>query len=260
MTAASDPHLLTGAYALNALGDDERGAFEEHLGGCETCPQEVAGFAAALARLASRHALPSPPALRARVLARVEHERQLPPPRRVTAHPAPASRARAGGRRPRWPRLALAASLAAATTLGVFAVRQHEQARQAQATAERLRSRQAAFDGLLTAPDARLSTAGPADGGPGTGTVLWSASRDQAGFLAAGLPDPGPDRVYELWLDHAGALSPAGLLTAGDGALLLTARLDGAHAVGVTLEPAGGSAQPTGKAVMALKLAPNRVL
>ncbi|MGW4893172.1 anti-sigma factor [Kitasatospora sp. NPDC004240] len=256
--ACEDLHLLTGAYALHAL-DDEHDAFEEHLGRCETCREEVAGFTAALARLATPHALPPPPAVRARVLARLEHERQLPPLRRSADRPAPTARARAGFRGSRWQRFALAASLAAATTLGVFAVRQHEQAEQAQATAEQLRSQQAAFGELLTAPDARVTTAGAADGGSGTGTVVWSASRNQAGFLAAGLPAPGPGRVYELWLDHAGTLSPAGLLPDGDGALLLTAPLDGARAVGVTIEPAGGSAQPTSEPVMALKLTPNRL-
>ncbi|MFD0344961.1 anti-sigma factor [Kitasatospora aburaviensis] len=184
----------------------------------------MAGFGAALTRLGAAQAVPPPPEMRARVLARLEYERQLPPPRRtevVTAAAAP----RAGHRRARWPRLALAASLAAATALGVVAVQQHEQAQQERATAERLRTQQAAFGELLTAPDARVTTTTAAGSGTGTGTgtVVWSASRNQAGFLAAGLPDPGPGRVYELWLDRAGTLSPAGLLADGNGALVLTA-------------------------------------
>lgn len=260
MTTPADDnlHLLTGAYALNALDADEHAAFETHLGGCGTCEEEVAGFSAALARLGAAQAVPPPPRMRARILARLEYEQQLAPVPRRTGVVATAAAPRTVRRRARWQRFALAASLAAATTLGVFAVRQHEQVEQAQATAEQLRSQQAAFGELLTAPDARVTTATAA--GSGTGTVVWSASRNQAGFLAAGLPDPGPGRVYELWLDHAGTLDPAGLLPDGDGALLLTAPLDGARAVGVTLEPAGGSAQPTSEPVMALKLTPNRIM
>ncbi|MFD8699067.1 anti-sigma factor [Kitasatospora purpeofusca] len=254
-------HLLTGAYVLEAVEDpDEHAAFEDHLTGCRTCEEETAGFGAALARLGATGALPPPPELRARILARLPYEHQAPPAPlpspspRAAAPPAPTGR-RTPSRR--WPRLALAASLTAATTLGALTVQQHEQAQHERATAEQLRDRQAAFGELLTAPDARVTTtAGP--GGHGTGTVVWSASRNQAGFLASGLPTPAPGRVYELWLDREGTLAPAGLLPEGDGALLLTTPLDGAHAVGVTEEPAGGSDRPTTQPVLALQLGRTR--
>ncbi|MFI8085332.1 anti-sigma factor domain-containing protein [Kitasatospora sp. NPDC086009] len=259
--ADSNLHLLSGAYALNAVDDDERAAFEDHLAGCDTCEEEVAGFGAALARLATAHAIDPPAALRARILARTEAERQLPPsprlaPSTVTARRAPDHRPRPR----RWPRLALAASLTAATALGALAVQQHEEAQQNRATAVQLRAQQAAFGELLTAPDARVTTTTAAAADPGTvgtGTVVWSASRNQAGFLASGLPAPRPGHVYELWLDHGGTLSPAGLLPEGNGALVLTAPLNGARAVGVTEEPAGGSDQPTTQPVMALRLTGN---
>ncbi|MFD8322559.1 anti-sigma factor [Kitasatospora purpeofusca] len=300
MTTSADGniHLLGGAYALNALddggdgdGDDgaysERAAFEAHLAGCGTCEEEAVGFGGALARIATAQAPVAPPAeLRARILARTEVERQLPPlPRPVgsaetavtvgsaetvgsavsvgsTGSAVTAPRAADHlSRARRWPRFALAASLAAATGLGVVAVQQHEQVQQERAAAGQLRAQQAAFGELLTAPDARVTTttaAATEPGTAGTGTVVWSASRNQAGFLAAGLPDPAPGRVYELWLDHNGTLTPAGLLPDGNGALVLTAPLDGARAVGVTDEPAGGSERPTTQPVMALRLTQGR--
>ncbi|MER6401840.1 anti-sigma factor [Kitasatospora sp. NPDC001603] len=251
--ADADPHLHTGAYALNALDPDEHEAFEAHLDGCDTCAVEVAGFATALARLGAADRLRPPPALRARVMARLDDEQQLPPLHRDTrAAPRP-HRPRGSAR---WPRFALAASLAAATALGALSVQQHDQAQQARAETEQLRTRQAAFGELLTAPDARVTSTNATNGTDGTGTLVWSTSRNLAGFLASGLPDPGPGRVYELWLDRAGTLSPAGLLPDGDGALVLTAPLDGARAVALTQEPAGGSAQPTGEPLMALRLPP----
>ncbi|MFB7380438.1 anti-sigma factor domain-containing protein, partial [Kitasatospora purpeofusca] len=72
------------------------------------------------------------------------------------------------------------------------------------------------------------------------------------------VPTPAPGRVYDLWRDRGGALAPAGLLPEGDGALLLTTPLDGAHAVGVTEEPAGGSDRPTTQPVLALQLGRTR--
>ncbi|MGW4275741.1 RskA family anti-sigma factor, partial [Streptomyces seoulensis] len=53
-----DLHSMTGAYALHALPDDERAAFERHLAGCASCAQEVAEFAATAARLALASSAP----------------------------------------------------------------------------------------------------------------------------------------------------------------------------------------------------------
>ncbi|MGV9271550.1 anti-sigma factor [Kitasatospora sp. NPDC003701] len=256
MTIAPDSniHLLSGAYAAHALEAAETDAFERHLGRCETCAREVEDFTATLARLGAAQGLQAPPALRPRVLGRLDGVRQLPP----SGRPGPATprRRRTAGR---WPRLALAASTAIATTLGVVAYQQHDQADRAQSQADVLRTQQAVFGELLTAQDARVTTATAVDGS-GTGTVVWSPSHNQAGFLAAGLPQPAPGRVYELWLDHDGTMTPAGLLSAGDGALVLTAPLDRARAVALTDEPAGGSLHPTAGPLMLLPLAsPHRV-
>ncbi|NEC38751.1 zf-HC2 domain-containing protein, partial [Streptomyces rubrogriseus] len=74
-----DLHSLTGAYALHALSDDERAAFERHLAGCVTCEQEAREFAAATARLGLAATVAPAPALRDRVLHRVTTVRQVPP-------------------------------------------------------------------------------------------------------------------------------------------------------------------------------------
>ncbi|WP_033220551.1 anti-sigma factor [Kitasatospora phosalacinea] len=235
-----DPHTLTGAYATHALGPEERDAFERHLDHCPSCAQESAEFAATLARLGAAEALTPPEALRARVLAALPGIRQEAPP---VARTAPTR-----GRLARHaPKFALAACLALALGAGAVAVQQHHEAESARDRAAALARRQEDVTALLTAPDARTATAATAGG---TGTVVWSAARDRAGFLAAGLPAPGPGRTYQLWYDDAGTMRPAGLLPTGTGTLLLTGALDGAAGVGVTLEPAGGSAHPSGAPVL----------
>ena len=84
-------HELTAGYALDALDPDEREAYEEHLGGCEQCQEELASFwevTGALAVAADGPA-PSPDAPRAdprsragraaeRRAARVERRRVSP--------------------------------------------------------------------------------------------------------------------------------------------------------------------------------------
>jgi anti-sigma-K factor RskA len=61
------------------------------------------------------------------------------------------------------------------------------------------------------------------------------------------LSAPPPGRVYELWLqDPQGEFAPAGLMpVAGDQTLLLEGDASQAVAAGITIEPAGGSPQPT---------------
>ncbi|MET9403232.1 anti-sigma factor [Kitasatospora sp. NPDC002965] len=245
MTTGADLHTLTGAYAAHALPDPEREAFEEHLARCASCAQEVAEFATTLARLGAAETVTPAPELKARVMSGIGSVRQVPPPARA----AVARPGRAGGVRRHWPKLALAASVAVAATLGGVAVHQHDEARQARARADRLVEQQAALGSLFTAPDVRTTSA---TAGTGKATVVWSESRGRAGLLAAGMPALPPDRTYELWFDDAGTMRPAGLLPAGTGAVLLDGPIAGAAGVGVTVEPAGGSPHPTGAPVMLL--------
>ncbi|MFF4814386.1 anti-sigma factor domain-containing protein [Kitasatospora sp. NPDC001309] len=246
MTVA-DLHTLTGAYATHALEPAESAEFERHLAGCPACALEVAEFAATLARLAAADSVVAPEALKARVLAALPTLRQEAP---RTAPPAVDAR-RPGPLRRGLPRLALAACLALAVGAGGVAVQQHQEADRARARATALQQAQDQVAGLLAAPDARTAT-GAAAGGAGVGTVVWSPSRDRAAFLASGMPAPGAGSTYQLWFNDSGTMRPAGLLPGSDGALLLSGPLDGASGIGVTVEPAGGSAHPSSAPVMLL--------
>ncbi|MEU4151609.1 anti-sigma factor [Streptomyces sp. NPDC026659] len=238
MTTA-DPHLLTGAYALHALPDEERAAFERHVSGCASCAQEVAEFTATAARLASASAVPVRDGMRREVLHRVTTVRQVPP---ATAPAHEVRRRLPRGRGPaRW---ALAACLAAAVGFGGTAVWQYERAQDARQRAA-LAERQAdEVAGVLSAPDARTRSARVAGG---TGTLVVSAGRDRAVFVASDMPAPPKGKVYQLWFADGGTMRPAGLMSPGRAAqtVLMRGRVDGASAVGVTVEPAGGSPRPT---------------
>jgi len=75
----ADIHVLTGAYACDALDLSELGAFEEHLASCDSCTQEVAELRATAAALALAEAVEPPAGLRERVMAEVAITRQLAP-------------------------------------------------------------------------------------------------------------------------------------------------------------------------------------
>lgn len=64
----SDVHMLTGAYALDALQGRERAAVEAHCAGCPACLRECEEFRATAARLGMASATTPPAALKGRVL------------------------------------------------------------------------------------------------------------------------------------------------------------------------------------------------
>ncbi|MFF3674459.1 anti-sigma factor [Streptomyces sp. NPDC002120] len=234
---ASDVHDLAAAYALNALDTDEREEFAAHLPACETCRQDAADFEATAARLAAAAAHTPPTSMKQRTMASVDGVRQLPP-RVPTASP----RSFRGTLRRKAVPLALAASLAAAASFAGLAAWQNQQNRQLDQRARQSEQRLDTVGSVLAAPDAR-TVHGRAGNGALT-TVVASDRQNRAVFTATGLPAPATGRTYQLWLDHDGTMRPAGFIRQ-DGTVLLDGDAADARAVGLTLEPAGGSPQPT---------------
>ncbi|WP_030677295.1 anti-sigma factor [Streptomyces sp. NRRL B-1347] len=248
MTIGVDPHTLTGAYAADALDDDERRLFEEHLARCPSCAQEVRELTAAAARLGLAAAVAPRPEMKHEVLRRITTVRQEAPRQR----PGPPGGAWYRTRRaPRW---ALAACLAAAAALGGAAVWQHRQADAARETARRAEERSDDLAALLAAPDARARTAKLPGGA--RATVVVSGSRDRAALLTSGLAEPPRGKVYQLWFDDKGAMRSAGLMDPGRAATatLMKGPVGDATGMGITVEPAGGSPEPTSPPVALVDL------
>ncbi|MGW1586396.1 anti-sigma factor [Streptomyces sp. NPDC002386] len=239
---------MTGAYALHALLDEERTAFERHLADCEPCAQETAELSATAARLGLAATMTPSPALRGKVLRQISSVRQVSPG--TTGMRA----GRAGKRARLLSRWALAACLAAAATLGGTTVWQHQRAEDALRQARGARQGTAEIAAVLAAPDARTRTAALGHGA--TGSVVVSRERDKAVFVASGMARPAGGKVYQLWFDDDGTMRSAGLMDPGrtDQAVLLRGGVDGASGMGVTVEPAGGSTKPTSAPVALLGL------
>src|SRR5579859_3900887 len=71
-----DLHDLTAAYALDALEPDEAQAYEEHLGQCEQCREQLAELNEPVAALAFGAVAPAPPPrLRESILSAAAAER-----------------------------------------------------------------------------------------------------------------------------------------------------------------------------------------
>ncbi|AWW41366.1 anti-sigma factor [Streptomyces cadmiisoli] len=244
MSGSDDPHADVGAYVLHALPPGEEAAFENHLAGCAACRREAAEMARTAARMGAAEARPPSPDLRGVVLERIAAVRQEPP--------APAPRQR---RRQRVLGLALAACLAAATALGGVVRWQYSEAETARRQVAEVRAEAGTLADVVTAADATISTSALPHGG--TASVIASRAQGRTAFIASGLPALGRDRVYELWYAYEGSYRPAGLLPAAGGrqARVLDGRLGESTAVCVTVEPAGGSPQPTTEPIARIPVA-----
>ncbi|MEU7407708.1 anti-sigma factor [Streptomyces sp. NPDC044948] len=77
--------------------------------------------------------------------------------------------------------------------------------------------------------------------------MVVSEGQDRAVFLASGMAEPPRGKVYQLWFDDHGTMRSAGLMDPGSTsqAVLMEGAVDGAAGVGITVEPSGGSEQPT---------------
>jgi hypothetical protein len=233
-----DLHLLTGAYAVDALTGAELDEFEKHLRRCTSCTEEVRGLQETAARLGLTTAIEPPPWMREQVLAAASRTRQLPPSGgRLLAR---AQARRATRLRRSLPRSAAAVALAAAiVVLAVVQVNTRHQLDQTQQGSR-------AVAAVLAAPDAHIERSSTTVGG--TVTAVISARDREAVITAAGMPTQADAKVYQLWVMSGSVARSVALLSgssAGVTAPVLAADVEPGDRLGITVEPAGGTRQPT---------------
>ena len=167
--------------------------------------------------------------------------RQLPPPdHRLLARTGH----RARPRRLPLSRTALAAGVLAVAAAIVFLVVTRI------STASQLQQAQAgnkAIAAILAVPDARIESVTATVGG--TVTAVTSARAHEAVITTARVPPLPQTRVYQLWvMTPTGAARSAGLLkgtSAGTVTPVLASGVLPGDRLGITIEPAGGTRQPT---------------
>lgn len=228
-------HSLIGPYALDALDAEERAYFEAHLGQCEECRAELAGFVATTMRLGDVPALTPPPEFKQRLMTAVTHTPQERPI--VTAL---ASRSRL---RRTLPRLAVAAATVFA--LGGFGAFAAEYQRNTD-----LEAQQNMMTRVFTASDSDFNFAKLKTGG--SLRMITSHSVGSAVMIATDLPAL-PGKSYQLWIIKKGDAQSQGVFDANS-SMKLMKRTSGADTVAVTIEPAGGSKSPTTPALAAMPI------
>ena len=265
---SDDIHALSGAYAVDALDDVERARFERHLAGCTACQAEVESLVAAASELSVLTEAAPPASLRAKVLAEIATVRPLPPltapqhdsadedvtsstppepAQAPTATAAPGTqvehaddlterrRSRSARGLARGWRVVVAAATVAVLAIGGFTVWKQIDKDPSRAIA----------DQVLAAPDA--TRYGQRLAGGATATVVRSNALHKAVIVTSGMSQPPSGKVFQLWLqDATGHMTSAGLMPGGgDQVVVLSGDASHSKGAGITVEPDGGSDQPT---------------
>jgi anti-sigma-K factor RskA len=233
-----DLHLLTGAYAVDALTGDELAEFETHLEQCAPCADEVRELRETAARLGLATAIAPPPWLRAQVLDAANRVRQLPPSGvHLIAADGSRRRRRLSRRLPR--PIAVTAMAAAIVALAILQVGTRHQLQQAQTNNQTIAS-------VLSASDARIQLSSSTVGG--TVTAVVSQHDREAVITAAGMPTPSDAKVYQLWVISPAGARSVGLLPGSSARAtspVLADDFQPGDQLAITVEPAGGTKQPT---------------
>jgi anti-sigma-K factor RskA len=273
VTDREELHLLSGAYALDALDGEEKTRFEAYLLTSEDARTEVASLSdtAVLIGLATDSVAP-PADLKARLMAQIAVTPQLAPLPSVrptlTAVPAvttPQQDASAEAIRTaslgtptrasttataRWftrPASILVAAAAAVALfvggniLGLSAGNESQQ-------------QAAAISAIVAASDSQQAKALVAGGGKAT--FVWSVSLRRSAVVIDKLPKLSSGKTYELWyIDKGSNATPAGIFNAassGTTVRVLAGAMTAGDTLGITIEPNGGSKTPTTAPIVAV--------
>jgi anti-sigma factor RsiW len=267
-----DLHSLSGVYALDAIEPgSELTKFNRHLARCPSCAAEVRGFREVATSMAFAATTEAPPELRDQVLAAVAHTRQLPPEIRTHARPRRTrSTGRARNTAPWLPwasGLVTAAAVVVAVLFGLANSHTQQQLNAARAQSQSIAAAQARVEAELTQARAHDQALAAVLGAPhvtllsqatskgGVAVVVLDAAQRQLVMATSGLPALPAGKVYQLWLIGPVKIASAGLLPAAQNGVtspVIATGLIKGDKLGLTVEPAGGSQQPTTTPILAL--------
>lgn len=257
---------LIPAHSIGATDPDEAALIERGLGDCPGAARELAAYRDMAGRLAANAPAAEPPArLRDSILAAARRTPQTGPGRQRAARPSartllPFAAPHPGGLRLT---LGLVAAVAIIFAGALWALSELSRLRATNAwLAERI-ERQGALIDTFQAADARLLRLPTAANGQETGAnalVVWSPGLKQGMLMAEKFPAAGEGKVFQVWLTRGEQITSLGTFPTnaqGAGYLVLPADVlaEPFDALGVTVEPAGGSERPTSKPVVRLEMA-----
>lgn len=250
--------------AVGALPEEECAALRAHAAGCAECAAKLAeerGRAALLALTAEQE---KPAAtIKAELFERIRTERKKEEHQRWVVRDAAGERSTASAAKPVWWNWVLAPVAAALLIAAVVEWRGSQRLaaelaetnhRLAEVMNERQRT-EMLLDMLAEQDTVSVKMAGTADAEKATGMVRYNARKGMVMYTAV-LPPPQAGKIYQMWLvPMTGAPISAGIFAPGAHGtrqmwMAEVPMNTEAKVFAVTVEPAGGVAQPTGPKVL----------
>jgi anti-sigma-K factor RskA len=262
---------LSASYALNALSDDERTAFETRLDESPEIRTEVAEMTET-ALLLGRAVEPVTPSagLRSSIMGLLDSTPQLPrletaaqdaraddssaaswspaSPSGELRQPSPLARQR-WFMRP----VVLAVGVAAAVAL-VFGAVSLGSIGLGQRPAN-VAVADPSMSQILAASDVQHTAADISTGG--SATLYWSNKLGRSAVVLNGVSSLPSNKTYQLWYINGSKIASAGTVNASSNGVtqVLQGDLKTGDVVGITVEPTGGSNQPTTRPIVMLQSA-----
>jgi anti-sigma-K factor RskA len=262
-----DTDNLSGAYALNALSDEERDAFEIRMSESDELRTEVTELNDT-ALLLGRAVEPVQPsaALRSSILDLIGSTPQLP---KLEAHDdgasaTPTTRAAAAApsgellepiplARQRWFMRPTVLLVGAAAAAGLFfsggaLLNSQPNVGNSSYVAQGMSQ-------ILAASDVQHTVSNVSTGGKAT--LYWSDKLQRSAVVLDGVASLPSSKTYQLWYINGSHIASAGTLDANSNnpSQVLVGDLKPGVTVGITIEPQGGSKQPTSTPIVALQSA-----
>ena len=241
---------LLPAYALHALGQHERALVEEHIVQCATCRRALSEYQdVAEELLYAAPQTPAPAHLRADLVRRVRNSGK------ASVRPAaPQAVSRQAGGARRWVYALVAAFLLLLSVANLVWWRMASDLRASQAALQEQVEAQRVAMQLLASGGQTAVLRGDQPAPQVVALLTWAPDQTAAVLQVSDLPPAPAGQAYQLWLVRDGQRDSGGLFAPdpqGRGVLVVQAPqpLQSYQAVGVTLEPAGGSPGPTGPRV-----------
>jgi anti-sigma-K factor RskA len=243
---------LIPAYVLGATDPEETRFVERYLQDCPDALADLRTYSEMQdALLLASPAVDAPAPLASAVQERIREEspRQSPVVMPRTAQPSSSTG------RTTWWITGVAAALTLLLITNLYWMSHNNRMMEQAARAQTLQRERNTAIAALTAEDTQMTQLDDPRNGNMSGSIVWSSEKQMAMISVANLPQTTPNQEYQLWfMDDDEEVSMGTFRVQDDGMGMMIfdfeQPIEEFEAIGVTVEPTGGSTEPTTSPVL----------
>jgi anti-sigma-K factor RskA len=237
---------LIPAYTLGATDPEETRFVERHLQDCPDALAELRTYSNLQdAMLVASPTVDAPSALASAIQQRIREEAET-----QTSVLRPRTTSPRSTGRTTWWITGVAAALALLLITNLYWMNQNNRMMQEAAKAQSLQNERNVAIAALTAEDTQIARLNDPRNGNMSGAIVWSTEKQMAMISVANMPQTASEQEYQLWfMTGTEDISMGTFRVQDDGMGMMMFDLhqpiENVNAIGITLEPVGGSSEPT---------------